>query len=195
MEKTPHVILVGDGASQFALQQGFSRTDLLTEKSRKEWVEWKKTSQYAPVINIENHDTIGMLTLDANGDLAGACTTSGAAWKLHGRVGDSPLIGAGLYVDNEVGGACATGWGEAVVRIVGSHLAVEFMRQGHAPEEACRLAVERVSEKNPDYREIQVGFLALNKEGAYGSYCIQPGFDYAVYDSDGNRMIDAKSRL
>ena len=147
-------------------------------------------------INVENHDTIGMLALDEAGNLSGACTTSGAAWKLHGRVGDSPIIGAGLFVDNAVGGACATGWGEAVIRIVGCHLVVEFMRQGHAPEEACRLAVDRVIEKNPDYQEIQVGFLALNKEGAFGSYCIQPGFNYAVYDREGgNRLIDAKSKL
>ncbi len=197
MEETPHVMLVGQGALDFALAQGFEREDLLTPESEQEWREWLETQpeEFKMEINVENHDTIGLLALDAAGNLSGACTTSGAAWKLHGRVGDSPLIGAGLYVDNEVGGACATGWGEAVVRIVGSHLAVEFMRQGHAPEEACRLAVERVIEKNPDYREIQVGFLALNKEGAYGSYCIQPGFNYAVYDNDGNRMFDAKSRL
>lgn len=197
MEKTPHVMLVGQGALDFALAQGFERENLLTPASEQEWKEWMETQPdtVKAEINVENHDTIGLLALDQNGNLSGACTTSGAAWKLHGRVGDSPLIGAGLYVDNDIGGACATGWGEAVVRIVGSHLVVEFMRQGHAPEEACRLAVERVIEKNPDYREIQVGFLALNKQGAYGSYCIQPGFDYAVYDVGGNRMINAKSRL
>ncbi len=197
MEKTPHVMLVGQGALDFALAQGFQKENLLTPESEQEWREWMQTQpdEVKAEINVENHDTIGLLALDQHGNLSGACTTSGAAWKLHGRVGDSPIIGAGLYVDNDVGGACATGWGEAVVRIVGCHLVVEFMRQGHAPEEACRLAVERVIEKNPDYREIQVGFLALNKEGAYGSYCIQPGFNFAVYDAAGNRMIDAKSRL
>jgi len=197
MEKTPHVMLTGDGALEFALQQGFEKENLLTPESEAAWREWLKTApaNVKAEINVENHDTIGMLALDAQGNLSGACTTSGAAWKLHGRVGDSPIIGAGLFVDNEVGGATATGWGEAVIRVAGSHLVVELMRQGHSPEEACRLAVERVISKNPDYREIQVGFLALNKYGEYGSYCIQPGFDYAVYDQSGNRMIKASSRL
>lgn len=198
MEETPHVMIVGEGALNFALSQGFERTNLLTPEAEADWKKWLEEApeDVRMEINVENHDTIGMVALDADGNLSGACTTSGAAWKLHGRVGDSPIIGAGLFVDNEVGGACATGWGEAVVRVVGCHLVVEFMRQGHAPEEACRLAVERVISKNPDYREIQVGFLALNKNGEHGSYCIQPGFDYAVYDAEaGNRMIDAMSRL
>jgi isoaspartyl peptidase/L-asparaginase-like protein (Ntn-hydrolase superfamily) len=198
MEKTPHVMLTGDGALEFALRQGFEKENLLTPESEAAWREWLRTApaNVKAEINVENHDTIGMLALDTQGNLSGACTTSGAAWKLHGRVGDSPIIGAGLFVDNEVGGATATGWGEAVIRVAGSHLVVELMRQGHSPEEACRLAVERVISKNPDYREIQVGFLALNKDGEYGSYCIQPGFDYAVYDQPGgNRMIKASSRL
>ena len=139
---------------------------------------------------------IGMLAVDRAGNLSGACTTSGAAYKYHGRVGDSPIIGAGLYVDNEVGGATATGWGEAVIRAVGCFLVVELMRQGHGPAEACELAVERVIEKNPDWRDIQVGFLALSKTGEVGSFCIAPGFNYAVYrPEDGNRLIDAPSRL
>lgn len=198
MEETPHVMLVGEGALDFALAHGFESKNLLTPKSEEEWKKWLEEApdEVKAEINVENHDTIGMLALDENGNLSGSCTTSGAAYKLHGRVGDSPIIGAGLYVDNEVGGACATGWGEAVIRIVGSHLVVEFMRQGQSPEEACRLAVERVIKKNPDYKDIQVGFLALNKNGEYGSYCIQPGFNFAVYDTEGgNRMIDAKSRL
>jgi len=198
MEKTPHVMLVGQGALDFALANGFTRANLLTPEAERAWRAWLETAPDAvkAEINVENHDTIGMLALDQHGNLSGACTTSGAAWKLHGRVGDSPIIGAGMYVDNDVGGACATGWGEAVIRVVGSHLVVEFMRQGHAPEEACRLAVERVIEKNPDFREIQVGFLALNKQGQYGSYCIQPGFDAAVYDeAGGNRLFASKSRL
>ena len=198
MEETPHVMLTGKGALDFALEKGFEEENLLTPESEAAWKEWlaSNDSDTRQEINVENHDTIGLLALDANGDLAGACTTSGAAWKLHGRVGDSPIIGAGLFVDNEVGGATATGWGEAVIRVVGCHLVVEFMRQGNSPEEACRLAVERVISKNPDYRDIQVGFLALNKRGEYGSYCIQPGFDYAVYDQpNGNQLIDAQSRL
>src|SRR5690606_38666569 len=109
MEKTPHVMLVGDGALQFALANGFQRKRLLTPESEKAWKEWSKKAEYKPVINIENHDTIGILALDQTGNLSGACTTSGMAYKMHGRVGDSPIIGAGLYVDNEVGAATATG--------------------------------------------------------------------------------------
>ncbi|HHG86286.1 MAG TPA: glycosylasparaginase, partial [Bacteroidetes bacterium] len=163
MEETPHVLLVGEGAYAFARKQGFPHKDLLTEKSREHWQNWLKQSQYTPIINRENHDTIGMLALDSQGNLAGACTTSGMAYKLHGRVGDSPIIAAGLFVDNEVGAACATGVGEAVIRVAGSHLVVELMRQGKSPEVACRLAVERVLSKHPDASNLQVGFLALNK--------------------------------
>ncbi|HEX8040967.1 MAG TPA: N(4)-(beta-N-acetylglucosaminyl)-L-asparaginase [Chryseosolibacter sp.] len=196
MEKTPHIMLVGDGALQFALANGFEKTNLLTAESEKAWQEWLKTSEYKPVINIENHDTIGIVALDMNGNLSGACTTSGLAYKMHGRVGDSPIIGAGLYVDNEVGAAAATGVGEEVIRIVGCHLVVEFMRQGNSPEKACRLAVERILKKNPSRaREVQVGFLALNKNGEHGAYCLQAGFNYAVHDPSGNRMIDAKSKF
>ncbi|TAE60171.1 MAG: glycosylasparaginase [Bacteroidetes bacterium] len=198
MEKTPHVMLVGEGALQFALDQGFKKENLLTEESEKEWKEWLKANPPAPKqkINIENHDTIGVIALDEAGNLSGACTTSGASYKLHGRVGDSPIIGAGLFVDNEVGAATATGWGEAVIRIAGTHLVVEYMRQGKSPETACRLAVERLISKNPDYRDIQVGFLALNKAGEYGAYCIQPGFDYAVYDKQTpNKLLKSGSRL
>lgn len=197
MEKTPHVMLVGEGAYEFAIENGFTHEELLTPESEKAWKEWLAgpESSGKAAINVENHDTIGLLALDASGVLSGACSTSGAAWKMHGRVGDSPLIGAGLYVDNAAGAACATGWGEAVIRACGSFLVVELMRQGHDPEEACRLAVERVIEKNPDYAEIQVGFLALDRYGRFGAYCIQPGFSFAVYDQDGNRLMDAKSRL
>ena len=181
MERTPHVMLSGAGATDFALSLGMKRTDLLTDFGREALEEWrKKNPDYLPKINVENHDTIGLLARDAQGNLAGACTTSGAAFKYGGRVGDSPIIGAGLYVDNEVGAATATGWGEAVIRACGSFLVVEFMRQGYSPSDACRLAVERVIGKNPDWKDIQVGFIALNKRGETGGYCIQPGFDYAV---------------
>lgn len=196
MEKTPHVMLVGDGALDFALKQGFVKTNLLTPESEAEWKEWLKTSEYKPKANIENHDTIGMIALDTQGRLSGACTTSGMAFKMHGRLGDSPIIGAGLYVDGEVGAATATGHGEEVIRIAGCHLVVELMRQGRSPEEACREAVERVYKRQSHrIKDIQVGFIALNKEGQYGSYCVQPGFNYAVYDQQGNRLIDAKSRI
>lgn len=191
MEKTPHIMIVGQGAKDFALSQGMEETDLMTDFSRESLAEWKtRNPNYRPPINVENHDTIGLLTLDKEGNLAGACTTSGASFKYHGRVGDSPIIGAGLYVDNEVGGATATGWGEAVIRACGCFLVVEFMRQGHSPTDACRLAVERVISKNPDWKEIQVGFIALNKAGETGAFCIQSGFDYAVQTNDiDNEMV------
>jgi N4-(beta-N-acetylglucosaminyl)-L-asparaginase len=197
MEKTPHVMLVGDGALDFAVKNGFERQNLLTDNARRGWEQWKaENGEETPAISIDNHDTIGMLALDQAGNLSGACTTSGAAYKYHGRVGDSPIIGAGLYVDNEIGGATSTGWGEAVIRAVGCFLVVELMRQGHGPQAACELAVERVIAKNPDWRDIQVGFLALSKSGEVGSFCIAPGFDYAVYTpNEGNRLIDSASRL
>ncbi|QKJ63395.1 isoaspartyl peptidase/L-asparaginase family protein [Flavobacterium sp. M31R6] len=194
MEKTPHVMLVGDGALQFALSQGFPKENLLVPDSEREWKEWLKTSEYKPIANIENHDTIGMIALDAAGNLSGACTTSGMAFKMHGRLGDSPIIGAGLYVDNEIGAATATGHGEEVIRIAGCHLVVELMRQGRSPQKACEEAVLRVvklmKNRNKNLKDIQVGFIALNKKGEYGSYCVQSGFNYAVYDETGNRLID-----
>ncbi len=196
MEKTPHVMLVGDGALQFALNNGFEKKKLLTKESERAWKEWLKKAEYKPVVNIENHDTIGIVALDQHGNLSGACTTSGMAYKMHGRVGDSPIIGAGLYVDNEVGAAAATGVGEEVIRIVGCHLVVELMRQGHSPENACRQAVERILKKNPSKaRQVQVGFLALNKNGEYGAYCLQKGFNFAVHDATGNRLLDSQSHF
>jgi len=210
MERTPHVILAGDGALQFALDNGFKKENLLTEKSANDYKEWLKTSQYVPHMNLENklyhdnnapmpggaknHDTIGMVAMDKNGDLSGACTTSGMAYKLHGRVGDSPVIGAGLYVDNEIGAATSTGVGEEVIRIVGSHLVVELMRQGMHPEEACKKAVERIIQRSPvKAKEVQVGFLAMNKKGEYGAYALQKGFTYAVKSGNEEKIYPAKS--
>lgn len=196
MEKTPHVMLVGEGALQFALANGFKKKKLLTKESEKAWKDWAKKSEYKPVINVENHDTIGIIAIDAQGNLSGACTTSGMAYKMRGRVGDSPIIGAGLYVDNEVGAATSTGLGEEIIRIVGCHLVVELMRQGHAPEDACRIAVERILKKNPaKAKDIQVGFLALNKQGEYGAYCMQKGFSYAVHDQGGNNLYNGKAHF
>lgn len=190
-EETPHVMLVGEGALDFAVDQGFSKKDLLTAESRKDWKEWKKKAEYQPEVNIENHDTIGMLAIDREGNLSGACTTSGTAWKMHGRVGDSPLIGNGLFVDNDVGAAAATGLGEEIIRICGSHAVVENMRRGDGPETACKKAVERIVNNNSSIENIQVGFIALNKQGQFGGYSIQDGFDFAVCESDNNRMMDA----
>ena len=200
MEKTPHVLLVGEGATQFAVEQGFTyERTLLTPESEVAWHEWLKTARYQPVANSEtgtygksalgtpggakNHDTIGMLAIDARGNISGACTTSGMAWKLRGRVGDSPIIGAGLYVDNEVGGATSTGVGEEVIRNVGSFLVVELMRQGLSPQAACKAAVERILKKKPEAKEIQVGFLAISKTGEVGAWSIQKGFSYALCDA------------
>ncbi|HMT29042.1 MAG TPA: N(4)-(beta-N-acetylglucosaminyl)-L-asparaginase [Bacteroidia bacterium] len=191
MEKTPHVMLVGDGATAFAVEHGFKKEKLLTAQSEKAWKEWLVSSKYKPIINIENHDTIGMLAMDHVGNLSGSCTTSGLAFKMHGRVGDSPIIGAGLYVDNEIGAACATGLGEAVIRQCGSFLVVELMRQGIPPTEACKIAVERITKHEKNIDDLQVGFIAMNKNGETGAYAIHPGFNYAKYDSRGNNLIDS----
>ena len=187
-------MLVGEGALKFALANGFKKENLLTEKSKKAFQDWKKEQQYKPVANVENHDTIGIVALDANGNLSGACTTSGMAYKMRGRVGDSPIIGAGLFVDNEIGAAASTGVGEEVIKMVGSHLVVELMRQGLSPVDACREAVKRIVTKNPaKAKTIQVGFMALNKNGEHGAFCLLPGFNYAVHDASANILIDSKS--
>jgi N4-(beta-N-acetylglucosaminyl)-L-asparaginase len=194
MEKTPHVMLVGEGARQFAIAEGFSMEDeVLSPKAQVEYDKWKVTSQYKPIINVENHDTIGMIGLDANGKLAGSCTTSGLAYKMHGRVGDSPIIGAGLFVDDEVGAATATGLGESIIRICGSFLIVELMRQGRTPQEACEEAVRRLIAKNKNIKDIQAGFLAINKEGEVGAFAVHPGFNFAQATASGNVLIDAGS--
>ena len=194
MEKTPHVMLSGEGALNFALANGFKKENLLTPKAEKEWREWLKTAKYKPVANIERHDTIGMLAIDAKGNISGACTTSGLAYKMRGRVGDSPIIGAGLFVDNEFGGACATGLGELVMRTCGSFLVVELMRQGRTPQQACEEAALRIVKKQ-DFKDIQVGFLAINKQGEYGAFSIQTGFNYTVSVDKKTQVIDAKSYL
>ncbi|MAU63696.1 MAG: glycosylasparaginase [Flavobacteriaceae bacterium] len=199
MEETPHVMLSGKGALDFAISKGFKEQNLLTAESKKDWIKWKKESKYKPVINIENHDTISMLLIDNNGDLFGGCTTSGAAWKMHGRVGDSPIIGAGLFLDNEVGAAAATGLGEAIIRTSGSAMVVELMRQGHSPLNACKLVVDRISKihrSGPDWDYLQVGFIAINKKGQYAGYSLRKGFDYAVCDNENqNRLLKAEHSI
>lgn len=191
MEETEHVMLVGEGAKQFAIDQGFEKTNLLTSKAKEEWEKWLKTSKYETIINRENHDTIGMLALDEAGNLSGACTTSGMAYKMHGRVGDSPIIGAGLYVDNEVGAACATGVGEAVIRVAGSAMIVELMRNGKSPQEACEEMVNRIISKHENIDGLQVGFIALNKNGEYGCHSVYEGFNAALKTSTQDEMVDA----
>lgn len=191
MEKTPHVMLVGQGAQEFALAQGFERKNLLTEKSKAAWLKWKEKGNYTTPVNIENHDTISMIAIDKEGNMSGACTTSGMGYKMHGRVGDSPIIGASLFIDNEIGGACATGVGEMVIRVVGSHLVVELMRQGHSPQAACKMAVDRIISKHKSVKDQQVAFLAMNKQGEVGAYSIYEGFNYAVKSNDSEDLIDA----
>jgi len=220
MEKTPHVMLVGSGAQQFAIAEGFPLEEQkLSSEAQEAYEEWLKKSEYKPVINIENlpdrqpgkkghgpfapaqfengewnHDTIGMVAMDARGNLSGSCTTSGMAFKMRGRVGDSPIIGSGLFVDNEIGACTATGQGEEVIRISGSHTVVELMRQGLSPEQACKKAVERIIRiKKDKAKEIQVAFLALNKNGQVGSFAIQEGFSYAIRNNASEKLIPAKS--
>lgn len=213
MEKTPHVMLVGSGAQQFAIAEGFPLEEQkLSPDAQKTYDEWLKKSEYKPTINIENkgnrgpfapsqletgernHDTIGMVAMDANGNLSGSCTTSGLGFKMRGRLGDSPIIGAGLYVDNEVGACTATGQGEDVIRVAGSHTVIELMRQGLSPEAACKKAIERIVRiKKEKVKDIQVAFLALNKKGLAGAFAIHKGFSYALKSNDVEKLINAKS--
>lgn len=191
MERTPHVMLVGDKARNFARQQGFPKANLYTKATRQAYREWKAGDPKwkAFSTDISNHDTIGMLAIDQNGNLAGACTTSGWAFKIPGRVGDSPIIGAGLYVDNEVGAATATGTGEEVIRTCGAFLIVELMRNGMSPEEACREAIRRIRKFNPDKPDLLVGFLAVHKSGQTGAWCTREGFEYALFTGGENKLL------
>jgi N4-(beta-N-acetylglucosaminyl)-L-asparaginase len=219
MELTPHVLLVGAGAQQFALENGFTlESTELSEDAKKAYAEWLKKNEYKPVINIENgpagkkehgpfapnffddgtanHDTMGLVAMDIKGNLSGTVTTSGMAFKVHGRVGDSPVIGAGLFVDNEVGAATSSGVGEEVIRICGTHLVVELMRQGYNPEMACKKAVERIVKRDKaKAKTLQVGFLALNKKGQYGAYSIQKGFEFCVKSNNENQIHPSKFLL
>jgi len=205
MEKTPHVQLVGEGALQFALQNGFTIENLLSPEAEKAWKEWLKDSRYDPMTipkilqhelpgQKNNHDTIGMIAMDTFGDLSGACSTSGMAFKMRGRVGDSPVIGAGLFVDNEVGAATCSGVGEEIIRICGSHTVVEYMRHGSSPEQACKKTIERLLRmRGSKAKKLQVGFVAVNKKGEIGAYALQKGFTYAVHDKFGAKKFKAKS--
>ncbi len=198
MEKTPHVLLAGKGALQVALENGFKREKLLTPESKKVWEQMIKRKNYEPRINWEEkhndfHDTIGLLAIDGSADMAGACTTSGLGGKVRGRVGDSPIIGAGLFVDNEIGAATATGMGELVMKTLGSFLVVEFMRKGASPQEACEKAILRIVDKVVGHEKYQIGFIALNKKGETGAYSLQPGFNYALSANGENVLINADS--
>ncbi|MCU6454035.1 N(4)-(beta-N-acetylglucosaminyl)-L-asparaginase [Sphingomonas sp. A2-49] len=209
MERTPHTFLVGEGATRFARDQGFPRVDLLTPPAEKAWRDWLKTSQYRPVANIENrmtphrtpggaldHDTIGLLARDASGRMAGACTTSGMAFKMRGRVGDSPQVGAGLYVEAGVGGATSTGLGEEVTRVSGTARVVASMRAGLSPQAACEEVVRHIARLRGDaIKGVQVGFLALSPRGEVGAFCLLPGFTYAVTDAAGRTVVKKGASL
>ena len=206
MEQTPHTLLVGEGATRFARDQGFPQQSLLTPESEKAWRDWLKTSKYQPEANSENrssrtpggaldHDTIGLLARTADGRLAGACTTSGMAFKMRGRVGDSPQVGSGLYVEAGVGGATSTGLGEEVTRVAGSARVVASMRAGATPQRACEEVVRHIAKlRGAAIRGVQVGFLALDTHGNVGAYCLLPGFTYAVTDAKGvTSVLKARS--
>lgn len=193
MEKTPYILLVGEGALQFALENGFEKSKQeMTPEVKAAWEKWKSENHYqSKKIDKNNHDTIGMVAMDNNGDLSGSCTTSGLAWKIHGRVGDSPIIGDGMYVDNEVGAACSTGKGEATMKICGSYLIVELMRNGKTPQQACEEAIKRVAQKQNDYKTFQLAFLAMNKNGDIGAYSLLKGFQYALAVNGENKLYDS----
>ena len=193
MEETKHVMLVGAGARKFAISKGFKQKNLLTKESRKAWRNWlKDRRQMTPH---EAHDTISMLVQDGDGDLAGACTSGGWAYKLHGRVGDSPIIGAGLFVDNEVGSAAATGIGEEVIKTTGSFLVVELMRQGYSPTKACEEALNRIIKAHNGNPDFQVGYIAMRKDGEVGSACLKWSFDYIVGKNAKSRLHKVKGLL
>lgn len=178
MEASQHAMLVADGALAFALSHGFSAKDLLTQESMAKWREWQRDEQAG---SPTPHDTIGLVALDGEGDIACGCSTSGRPYKSPGRVGDSPLIGSGLYVDNDVGGAAATGLGEEILKFCASFLVVEQMRNGHSPTDACRRTIERILRKKPQTREVTIGLVALNGCGESGAACTRSGFEYAVW--------------
>ena len=226
MEDTPHVMFVGAGAQQFALENGFPlESGELSETAKDAYTNWLKKEDYKPIINIEqsqlkgkkmkmgsggngpsapqllengafNHDTMGLIALDDLGRLAGACTTSGMGFKMRGRVGDSPIIGSGLYIDPQAGAVVATGQGEEIIRTSGCHLVSEFMRQGKSPEKACKMAIERIVRINPaKAQSFQACYIAISRKGEYGAYAIQPGFSFAVQDEDGSRLVTCESYL
>ncbi len=195
MEKTPHVMLSGKGAEQFAQSQGFIKENLLTESAKKQWEEWKINSNYKPKINSELHDTIGILAIDTKNNISAACTTSGLAYKMHGRVGDSPIIGASIFCDNQIGGAVATGLGEFVMKTLGAFLIVELMRNGKTPQQACTEAIMRIVKRYPNYKEFQVGYLAINKFGNYGAFSIQKGFEYTISQGSSTKVYSSKSYI
>jgi isoaspartyl peptidase/L-asparaginase-like protein (Ntn-hydrolase superfamily) len=201
MEKTPHVLLVGEGARWFAMRQGFPLETLLTPESVAKWEQRKPKVQAPPTApppagGREDHDTVAVLVLDVKGHLGGVCTTSGLAHKMPGRVGDSPLIGHGLYVDDAAGAAGATGVGEEIIRVAGSFFIVEQMRAGKHPQEACELAIKRVNATavRRGVHPQDVAFIALDPKGRIGAARTAPSkFQYAVARAGKVELLPGKT--
>jgi N4-(beta-N-acetylglucosaminyl)-L-asparaginase len=217
MRRSDHALLVGEGALEFARAHGFKEQELLTDEARELWLKWKETLSdqddwIAPtnapttqggaadrVRTPDMHGTINCDAVDLHGNLGGVTSTSGLAFKIPGRVGDSPIIGAGLYVDNAVGAAGSTGRGEAVIKDCGAFLAVEYLRQGKSPTEACLAVLQRIVDhvtearlKHPDGRpNFDVNMYALTKDGRFGAASIWSGAQYAVYSEGRNRLEES----
>jgi len=195
MDRSPHVLLAGDGAERLAAAHGLERADLLAPAAREAWQQWRATAAEpaSPTANIEeppSHDTMGVLALDAAGTLAGACSTSGLAFKMPGRVGDSPIIGQGLYVDPARGAAVATGHGERVMGVCGTFLAVEHMGQGATPAHAAEAVIRRILDAYDLTDDDQVGIMTLTPDGRWSSAAIRPGFRVAVRTADRDELVD-----
>jgi N4-(beta-N-acetylglucosaminyl)-L-asparaginase len=195
MEKTSHVMLAGEGAGRFAVERGFPRENLLSDESEREYEEWKRAPSPPMSADAEQHDTITQIVQDFSGDLAGACSTSGTAWKTPGRVGDSSIPGAGLYVDNEIGAAGATGRGEIAMRNCLSFLVVELMRNGLSPQEACEAAIRRAAATAPadENSNSQMALIAIDIYGNFGAYSMMPVFPFAVTKGGKAAFLQAGS--
>jgi len=201
MEESEHVLLVGMGATRFARENGIKTCDpdfLITARELERWRKLQVDAKYTTKDSFRRKnlpsDTVGAVAMDGEGNIVAGTSTGGTPNKYPGRVGDSPLIGAGLFVDSDVGGATSTGVGEAVIKIAGSHLIVELMRSGHPPEDACRIAIERIVRKQPKYKDdsgFLVGFLAMNRDGEVGGYSYGKGFQYSLNRSGRNEVINA----
>ena len=191
MEKTTHVLLVGEGARMFALEQGLESVEIDSQKRNEAWMKERAAKHAAKPPGPGNHDTIALLILAADGNVYGGCSTSGLAGKLPGRVGDSPIIGSGLYVDNDVGAAGSTGVGENVMRYCATFLIVELMRQGMSPEQACTEVIRRIARIDPKGFKTDINFIALDKQGRFGAAGTSKGFKYSVTTPAESRVLDA----
>jgi isoaspartyl peptidase/L-asparaginase-like protein (Ntn-hydrolase superfamily) len=193
MEKTPHVMLVGEGAHMFALQEGLEAIEVDSKQKYERWQRQKLAEHnHSSSKAKDGHDTIALLVLGPDGNIAGGCSTSGLGGKLPGRVGDSPILGSGLYVDNEVGAAGATGVGENVMRYCGSFMVVEFMRQGATPQAACEKTIQRIAQQDPKGLDLSINFVALDRQGRFGAAGTNKEFQFAVASSSTSRVLPAK---